>query len=517
MTRSKQQKMGAQPSSDRDDAGADHGYEVFARPLIAAVLALSLGLQPMVSTAQTENLPRLGDAGGDELSPADERRLGESIMREIRRDASVSDDVEINAYLNQLVGSLSETAVAAGFIFEPFLVLDSTLNAFALPGGFIGVHSGLIVASQGESELASVLAHEIGHVTQRHIARMLSDRKLGSVGMMAALVLAALAARSSPQGAMGIATMAMGVQQQRMLSFSRDAEREADRVGLETLRQAGFDPNGMIAFFGRLQRASQAYEGQAPAYLSSHPLTGERIADMQTRVQDARYRQRPDSLEFRLVRAKLQAQAVTSVDGLGAARTRFEGLLRDKTTPDAAATWYGLAVVLLAQRDFDAAGRAINEARRRLPSGHPYLERLAAQIRLDAGDAAGALQIAAAGTQRFPGARTLVHLQADAMLRLRKFADAETFLQDQLATYRSDPVLWRLLARTYQSAGKQALAHRASAEEYALIGGWLASIEQFKLALQAGGLDFYTSSQIDARIKQVQAAYTREQQDRAQR
>ncbi|MEK9775301.1 MAG: M48 family metalloprotease, partial [Quisquiliibacterium sp.] len=124
---------------------------------------------------------------------------------------------------------------------------------------------------------------------------------------MASVLIAALAARSNPQGAMGIATMAMGAQQQRMLSFSRDAEREADRVGIESLRQSGFDPNGMVAFFGRLQQATHIYETGAPAYMSSHPLTAERIADMQARVQDSRYRQRPDSIDFRLSRVKLQA------------------------------------------------------------------------------------------------------------------------------------------------------------------------------------------------------------------
>jgi predicted Zn-dependent protease len=484
------------------------------RRVTVAALAVSLVVAAPPALPQFDNLPRLGDASDEDLSPTAERRLGEAIMREVRRDASVSDDVEITDYLNRLGSRLTGTAAASGQSFELFLVLDGTLNAFALPGGYIGVHSGLILATQTESELASVLSHEMGHVTQRHIARMLSQQRQSSIGMLAALVLAALAARSNPQAAMGAATMAMGAQQQQMLSFSRDAEREADRVGIETLRESGFDPNGMVAFFGRMQQATRIYESSAPAYMRSHPLTAERIADMQARVQEERYRQRPDSVDFRLVRAKLRALAVPTVDGLSSARTQFERQLREKTTPDEVASWYGIAVAAVAQRDFPAADRAIAETRSRLAEGHPFVERLAAEARLRAGDAAGALSIAQRASARFPRARALSHLQAQAMLALRDFDKAAAYLQGQLAVYRSDPVLWRLLAQAENGAGRPALAHRAAAEDYALVGGWPAAIEQLKLAQKSGALDFYTASQIDARIKELQAEYTREQGDR---
>ncbi|MFZ9679161.1 MAG: M48 family metalloprotease [Quisquiliibacterium sp.] len=493
------------------------GWHLRRQGLLACAIAVALCLPAPATLAQSDNLPRLGDAGSEELTPAAERRIGEAIMHQIRSDPAFSDDAEIADYLNRLAATLTAVPGAAGFSFELFLVLDPTMNAFALPGGFIGVHAGLITAAQTESELASVLAHEIGHVTQRHIARMLSEQKLSSIAMMASMVLAALAARSSPQGAMGIATMAMGAQQQKMLSFSRDAEREADRVGIETLRQADFDPGGMVAFFSRLQQATRLYEGGAPAYMSSHPLTSERIADMQARVQDGRYRQRPDSIDFRLSRAKLQALTQSNVDGLRAARTRLEGQLRDKTTPDEAASWFGLAVVANAQRDFSAAEQALAQARSRLPQGHAFLDRLAAQIRLDADDAEGALKQALEASARHPGARGLRYLQAEALLRLRRHQQAAKFLQDQVELYRTDPVLWRLLSRAHAGTGNKALAHRASAEEYALLGGWLAAIEQLKLARQDGGMDFYTVSQVDARLRELQAIYTREQQDRARR
>ncbi|HWS76018.1 MAG TPA: M48 family metalloprotease, partial [Quisquiliibacterium sp.] len=362
------------------------------RRAACAALAIALAVVPPAAIPQANNLPRLGDAAAEDLSPAAERRLGERIMRDIRRDAAVSDDVELAGYLNSLAAAL--TASAQGHSFELFLVKDPTMNAFALPGGFIGVHTGLIIAAETESELASVIAHEIGHVTQRHIARMLSDQRQTTLGTLASLVLAALAARSSPQAAIGIVTMASGAQQQQMLAFSRDAEREADRVGMDTLRASGFDPNGMVAFFGRLQQSSRTYESTAPAYMRSHPMTVERIADMQARVQEGRYRQHPDSIEFRLARARLRALGDGSVDALRAERRRFERLLREKTTNDETAAWFGLAVATAAQRDFPAARQAIDETRSRLPEGHPYVERLAAQVALVSGDAQGALKIA---------------------------------------------------------------------------------------------------------------------------
>lgn len=470
---------------------------------------------PQVSPQpSTQNLPRLGDAAADELSPATERRIGEAIMRDFNRERVVLDDVEVTEYVNRLATALTDTPAASGYSFEFFLIKESQINAFAMPGGFIGVHTGLIVASQTESELASVLAHEMGHVTQRHIARQLAKQRQTSVLSMASLVLAALAARSNPQAAMGAVAMAGGAQQSIMLGFSRDAEREADRVGIETLRDAGFDPNGMVAFFGRLQQASRVYESNAPSYLRTHPLTSERMADLQARIHESRYKQRADSVEFQLSRAKLRALTDITVDGLKVARTQLERQLRDKTTGDERAAWYGISIAALAQRDFPAAERALGEARKRLPAGHPFFERLAADIKLQSGDPRGAAAIALAGTQRFPESRALVHMRAQALIDSKDFAASVSYLQEQLDIYRADPTLWRLTALAQGAQGRTAEAHRASAEEYALLGGWLAAIEQLRLAQRAGTLDFYTASRVDSRLKELQAQYSLDQQDR---
>ena len=480
---------------------------------MAALLAGALAFAPTFARAQVDNLPRLGDASADELSPATERRIGESIVREMRRRGSIHDDVEITDYLNRFAAQLTATTPAAGYGFEFFLVRDGTLNAFALPGGYIGVHTGLIVAAQSESELASVLAHEIGHVTQRHLARMLSRERQASVVMLAALVLAALAARSSRLGGGGRAARGCRGAQQHLLSFARDAERVADRVGLDILRQGGFDANGMVSFFGRLQQAGRLYESSAPEYLRTHPITSDRIADIQGRVGETRYRQRADSVDFRLARAKLRALSDTSVDGLRLMRAQFERRVRERTIDDAA-NWFGLATVAAAARDWPAARKALAEVRRRLPAGHPFVERLAARIELDSGDPAAAQKIVDAALVHYPSSRALTHMQAVVLLARRDYAAAVPVLEDALKLYRGDADLWRMLSTAQDGLGRTARAHRAAAEQFLLLGATPAAIEQLRLAQRAGGLDFQTASEVDARLRQLEARWREEQAER---
>jgi beta-barrel assembly-enhancing protease len=488
----------------------------------AVVLMLALALPPPATAQNNLNLPKLGEASGDELSLAAERRVGEAIMRDLRRERVVLEDQELNDYLNRFAARLTSVPSANGFSFDFFFVPDSSLNAFALPGGFIGVHTGLMAAAQSESEVASVLAHEIGHVTQRHIARMLTAQRQSSVWQIASLVLAALAARSNPQAALGAISLGMGAQQDALLSFSRDAEREADRVGLSILGEAGFDASGMVAFFTRLQQATRIYESTAPAYMRSHPLTVERIADMQSRLRQERYRQHPDSLDFRLAQAKVRALADVSVDGLRSARAGLERRLREGASQDTLATWYGITVVALQQRDVAAAQRAYAELNRLVnnltaQAGHPFVDRLNIDVRQLAGGASAARQASAAALVRWPNSSAIVYRHAQALLDDQQIEPAVKLLEDRVQTVRTEALAWRLLARAKNQQGQAGAAHRASAEEYALFGGWLAAIEQLQLARRATDLDFFAVSQVDARLREIQAIYQQEQSERGPR
>lgn len=495
-------------------ARAPRARRIRAAICVTVALALAASAPPM--RAQTGNLPRLGDPGGGELSQMLERRIGEAIMRDLRRNASVLDDTEGTDYLNRLAVRLPGAASAEGLRFEFFLVSDPSLNAFALPGGFIGVHTGLMLAAQSESELASVLAHEMAHVTQRHIARMLERERQGSVLSIAALVLAALAVRSNPQAAGGVLALGESVQNQQMLSFSRDAEREADRIGLEMLTQAGFDPRDMVGFFGRIQRASRFHDTGAPAYLQTHPFTTDRMADIQGRVRDAIAQGAParrDDIGFELVRARLRALADRSVDGLRLARAHLEAARGEGTGTADGVRWYGLAVIAHAQRDFEAARQALAQARSRVSGGDAYLDRVGVEVELDAGMLPAALALADAALRTSPRSRTLVQLRARALLGMREFPAAVGFITERLREWPADSQLWKMLAEAQFASGNVALAHQATAEQYALAGAWPAAIEQLQLARRTRGLDFYTGSRIDARLRELEQELRRERED----
>ncbi len=471
---------------------------------------------PSVTMAQ--NLPTLGDTERAELSPLMERKLGEQIMREIRRDRDYLDDAPVIEYLNEFGNSLlavrPEARGEIGYDYFFFAVRDPMLNAFALPGGFIGVHSALILAAQNESELASVLAHEIGHVAQRHIARMLGQQRQDALIPLAAMVLAALASRGSSDASAAVLMGAQGMAIQRQLSFSRDVEREADRVGLQILREAGFDTSGMIAFFGRMQMATRAYTDSTPAYLRSHPLTTERIADIQARTRDQRYKQRADSLDFHLVRARLRVLQDLSPQGLREASVVFETQLQQKTRQQMVAARYGQAFIALRQGVPAKAQELLREAYAAAQgSSSVMLASLGIDIRLAANQVTEALKDAEAARQKFPLSRGISRQYADALIANGRYDDAVNYLRDQVQLYRQEPKLQDQLAKAYAAQGKQALQHLALAESYALSGSLPAAIDQLGIARRSPDASFYDQAVIDAREREFKARWMDELKD----
>lgn len=483
------------------------------------MLALPNPLLPRTASAQ--NLPSLGDTERTELSPLMERKLGEQIMRDIRRDRDYLDDAPLIEYLNNFGNSLvairPEARGEAGYDYFFFAVRDPMLNAFALPGGFIGVHSALMLAAQSESELASVLAHEIGHVAQRHIARMLGQQRQDSLIPLAAAVMAALAARGSPDASAALMMGGQGIALQRQLNFSRDAEREADRIGLQILREGGFDTSGMITFFGRMQTATRGYNDTAPAYLRSHPLTTERIADIQARTRDQRYRQRADSLDFHLARARLRVLQDPTAQGARDAETAFDLQLQQKTRSQIMAAKYGLAFAALKQGLPEKASSLLQEAYAAqgptAPQHSHFLASLAIDVRLAADQPAQALREAESARTKYPLSRGIARQYADALIAVGRYSDAVTYLRDQAQLYRQEPELYDQLAKAYASQGKQALQHLALAEAYALSGSMPAAIEQLGIARRSPDASFYDQAVIDAREREFKARWLDEIKD----
>lgn len=442
-------------------------------------------------------LPDLGEVSQAGFSPVQERVLGESIMREIRADPSYFDDAEVTDYLNNVGNRIASRAPGASQEFDFFLIRDPQINAFALPGGFIGVNTGLILAAQNESEMAGVIAHEVAHVTQRHIARMLAKQEQSQLANLAVLAAAILLARVDSQASQAAVMFGQAGIVQSQLNFTRDNEREADRIGLQILEQAGFDPRGMAVFFERLQRVTRTYGAGAPSYLRTHPLEYERIADMQGRTASLPYRQVPESLEFQLVRAKLKAQLDPPADAVAF----FRESLAERKFLSEAASRYGLAYSLTRTKDFAAAKKEVALLRKLVPA-NPIVETLACGVMQEAGDLA-ALGCYREALKTYPTYRMLVYAYVDALLQVGEAHTALRIIDERLKVVSGDHRLYLLKARAHAALNQRLAQHSAQAEAYARMGNIDGAVEQLQIGLKSGDGDFYQISSAEARLREL--------------
>lgn len=366
------------------------------------------------------------------------------------------------------------------------------------------------MAAQTESELASVLAHECGHVLQRHLARQLGLQKQTSPIAIAALILALLAARSNPDAAIGGALTGQAAALQKQLNFSRDAEREADRVGFQLLRDAGYDVNGMPGFFTRLQNATRAYDSAAPVYLRTHPLTTERIADIQNRARSTRGKPYTDSPEFVLLKARARVLQTVSVQTQLDARNYFDNQLkRNNLNPnDELGVRYGIALLDLRDNRVAVAKAALPDLQNRLKQiakrSSPVLEELGIEIAMQDNRANDAVKLAENARRQFPLSRALSLDYARALQKADRHAEAVAYLRDQVQLYRQEGALWDLLATSYDALHKRSLQMAASAESAMLKGQTLGAVQLLENARRVNDADFYDMSIIDSRYKEVQ-------------
>jgi predicted Zn-dependent protease len=467
----------------------------FVKRTLAALLIVPFSAMP-------QSLPDLGDVSDATLSEPQERSIGKRIMFDVRSDRTYIDDTELTDYLNELGNRLVLGSQSARREFEFFLLQDDSINAFALVGGFIGVHTGLILASQNESELAGVLGHEIAHVLQRHQARGMAGQKGSAIASLAALAVAILAARGNsnsqvPEAAIATAS-AINIQGQ--LDYSREFEREADRMGLANMEHAGFDPRGMVTFFERLQRATRYVDGKAPGYLRSHPLTTERIADMQNRVDSMPVRRVADSGDYQFAYAKLRAAAGSPREAVD----YFRNAIAEKTILRSRADVYGLVLALKRNRDFAAAEKELTSLRGPA-SPSPWVEHLAADLMGDQKRFAEALAIYRSALKAFPSSRALFYGQVETLYEMGQTDAALSAVTERLRDLQDDPRLYDLQARGYALKGKLLAQHRATAESYYRRGNVVGAAEQLELGIKAKDGNFYELSGAEARLREFKA------------
>jgi len=445
-------------------------------------------------------LPDLGDESMTVVSPADERRMGERFIRQARRVLPFLADPELNYYVQQLGDALVAHSDGKGQRFHFYIVDNPAINAFAVPGGFIVVHTGLIAAAENEAELASVLAHEIAHITQRHIPRMIAEQQRTTLPTMAAVLATLLLAGGGVHGADAALAATLAGSAQHGINFTRQFEQEADRIGINTLAASGQDPRAMSAFFTRMQNLTRIYDGNLPEYLRTHPVTSNRIAEASTRALQFPYKPKPDTIDFYLARAKVQA--LTAEDAREAA-DGFKTMLAEARYASQLAAQYGYAVSLLRSRQLLEAKAATEKLIKQDPA-RPAFRLLAADIATAAGNPGDAATILAAAYHKQPRYIPLLQAYASALIQSGRNAEAAKLLKTAVRKHPDDPQLFRFLAQASEATNDKLESHRAMAQFYYLNGVPKLAIEQLRIARRYAGSSKYLQQSIDARIKEIQ-------------
>jgi predicted Zn-dependent protease len=490
-----------------------------------ASLAASPALpQSTVVPASSAGLPNLGD--GSDMTPAAERRIGERIARELYRDPDYLDDPVITDYVQAIWQPLVAAARQRGelpaqldeaFAWEILLGRDRSVNAFALPGGYFGLHLGLVGMVTSRDELASVLAHELSHVTQRHISRSMARQAAQAPWLMGAMILGLLAASKDPSAAQAAIVGGQAAAVQSQLNYSRDMEREADRIGFGVQTQAGFAPQGFVSMFEKLQQSSRLNDTGGFPYLRSHPLTTERIADMQARVrQSERADASPHTTpEHAMVAARARVLSDSAVDTLRVweAQAQSANLVRQSAAAQVG-TLYGASFAALKQRNFGLAQTTLARLQVRLASLAPpdlaalkLARLLALELLLAQGDVA---QAQALGQSLSDGSRATLLLRSRIATLAGQGEQTAQTLQTWLADHPRDAQAWQALASANAAIGRPVAAVRAEAEVNVAQLDYAAALTRFKAAQDLARqsrlpADHIEASIVDTRARQMES------------
>ena len=447
------------------------------RPLRACAFALVLWCPLHNAIAATNELPDLGDGAAALVSPAQERELGEKLIRQLRKEAPTNDDPALKYFCAQLLAELAAASELTDHNLHPVLIESPVLNAFAAPGGVVGINLGLFLHADNVHQLSAVLAHELAHLSQRHYARTVEYQKQSAVPYIAAL-LASVALMAVSGGSAGIAALSatQAAAQDSALRYSRAREQEADHIGIETLVRAGFDPHAMASMFEQMSYAAR-FDRKLPEFLLTHPVTENRIADARNRAAAWPARPYPDRVEFEFVQARVRVMYAKSADQAVAMFAQERNNVR--LIPSAAD--YGYVYALSRANRHDEALRALRIFTARAPD-NLFVHLLEAEVKIQAGRPRDALPLLERQLRLNPGNAPLSMYYAQALTGAHRYAEAEQVLLGQSHAHPEDTDVWEQLAETAGLAHDIVNVHSARAEYFQLHGDFDKALEHLKYA-----------------------------------
>ena len=481
------------------------------KALLSAIVA-SLVLVGGVTHADPDDLPDIGSPAQAMLTLEDEYQIGRMIVRGLRDQDQILEDPEVTEYIRALGYRISSQAHDGSQRFNFFMVRDNTINAFALPGGFIGVNSGLLLKTTDESELAGVLAHEISHVTQRHIARSIAAQSRSSLVSTAAMLAAILvgAAAGGGDGAMAGVAAAQSLAIQQQISFTRSNEAEADRVGLGLLARSGFDPNGMPRFFETMSRLAGSSELNIPEMLRTHPVSGNRIAETKERAAQLDVTPQPQSPSYAITRERLRVLSTPA----GEDPREYYAATIDNEPDATSAQVYGKALALMMAGQPAKAVPIFERLRAADPTMLQYHTALG-QAQLLAGDGKASLQTLSRARELFPRNVAVTIRYAESLMQLGDARKAHEILLDLFNTVPPTPEQAKLTAQAANAAGDVAESYYYMSEYHIMSGELLLAVSQLQLALAVPKISEVQRARFEARLDEIQQALPKRSARRA--
>lgn len=466
--------------------------------ITSAAIATTIVATPYIQAYQSD-LPEIGTASVQYLSLEKERRYGDAYMRQIRASMPLVHDPLITEYVTSLGQNLLLHSDSVNFPFTFFVVNNPELNAFAFFGGHIGIHTGLFYYADTESELASVFAHEIAHVTQRHLARKIEAQSKSTPATIAAAIGSIMLAIISPQAGMAGLTGSMAAAQQLSLNYSREHEAEADRVGMRTMVDAGYDPYAMPSFFGKMA-AKFRYSSKPPEMLLTHPLPESRISDSRNRANQYPKRFIPDGLAYQLTKARIMVRF--GLDSIEVTSAAFKRHLEKSNRVFPEAAYYGYALSLLELNQLDEAKQIIDKLLANDPENLYYVD-----TATDIDVAAGRLEQAAERLRRFDSFmrnNAVITMNLASVLNKQKKYQESIRVLERFRRENPDYFLtYSILGEAYAGSSQPAQQHITRAEQLALMGGFKEAIRELRKAYPMLRDNLIEQSRIEARIRQL--------------